>query len=202
MSCIYLLIFKMMLAILLTTVKSSDFVTPNEGIPAIDTDYLYLYTNKSSIPLDGVGYGVFALKDIPEGEIVCEYRGAAIDEEKYGIFNSRNKYITFTSDGQRLTVVGNTICSIINDPVILNKRQKYTREQMRIFKLPESSEEIIPLYEGLSYNSKPVVNSMGKIFIVTTKFIKANTEIFYSYGRWYWLDVIEKNGLVLEENEE
>jgi hypothetical protein len=47
----------------------------DDATNAIDSDYLHLYTAPSSI---GVGLGVFARSDIPEGSILCEYRGEEI----------------------------------------------------------------------------------------------------------------------------
>jgi len=43
-------------------------------IAAVDSDYWLLYVNKSTIPVEGAGRGVFARKLIPKHSILCEYR--------------------------------------------------------------------------------------------------------------------------------
>ena len=152
--------------------------TSSAALPATDSDYLYLYMTKSSIPID-VGLGVFAKVDIPAGEIICEYRGPMIDFDIP--YSSDKKFRAGTREGRTYSILGNTICAMINDPVwVVNKT--YTPEEIESFK-NATTEDIIPLYPGLTYNANYVATAMGKIFIYATAFIPANAEIFFPYGR-------------------
>lgn len=46
--------------------NAEDTTSATSPVEGVDSDYLYLFMAKSTIPLD-VGYGVFAKMDIPAG---------------------------------------------------------------------------------------------------------------------------------------
>ena len=93
----------------------------------------------------------------------------------------------------RLTIIGDGICSVINDPVYL-LGNRFNQQQMEAF---ESETEQIPLYAGLSYNARYVITRLGKVFIAAIRDIEAGEEIFYSYGNAYWVPIIRENNLVI-----
>lgn len=45
---------------------------------AVDSDFLFLSINKSSLPFERVGLGVFSKVPIYNREIICEYRGVVV----------------------------------------------------------------------------------------------------------------------------
>lgn len=153
-----------------------------EEVQAIDSDYLTLYTSKSTIPIDHVGNGVFASVDIPAGEILCEYRGPIIEANMSSKFQSSKKFQMKSITGESLIILGDNICSLINDPVMI-VGQKYTRAQMDAIK-SSPDDDCIPTYPGLNYNAFHKVTLTGKIFIVSSQLIPKGTEVFFSYGRY------------------
>ena len=161
--------------------KGSDGV-----LDAFDSDYLYLYMTKSTIPLD-VGLGVFAKVDIPAGEIICEYRGPMLD---FTIpYTDNKKFRSVTREGKVYSILGRNICSMINDPVFV-VGSSYSAEQIAAFKA-SPREDILPLYPGFAYNANYVHTAMGKIFIYSSAFIPAGSEIFFPYGKHYWMSYID-----------
>jgi hypothetical protein len=53
-------------------------------VDAIESDYLLLYKAESSLPIEGIGHGVFAKSTIPANSIICEIRGPIISVDSYG----------------------------------------------------------------------------------------------------------------------
>lgn len=147
-------------------------------IQATDSDYFFLYQMKSSIPLD-IGAGVYSKIDILPNEIICEYRGPIIDHTIP--YYSNKKFQTVGGDGKQYTIIGDTICSMINDPVLI-VGNNYTAEEIEYFKSSPDF-DVIPTYPGLTYNAKHTTTAMGKVFIYSTTLIPANTEIFFPYGK-------------------
>lgn len=75
------------------------------------------------------------------------------------------------------------ICAYFNDCVkILGSN--YTAQELD--KL-EQKRGNLPTYDGFKHNSVALATDMGKIFVVATEDIPAQTEIFYPYGLGYWL---------------
>jgi hypothetical protein len=149
----------------------------NGLIPAMDSDYLFLDVKPSLLPFSEIGNGVFAMNDIPAGEILCEYRGPIIDDE---IPFPSNKMYNIFHDGKKKKILGDTICSLINDCAAIYGA-KYSVEDIK--RLKESEDDEMPPYDGYRYNAKGMVTTAGKVFIVSTEFIKAGSEIYYSYGK-------------------
>lgn len=158
-------------------------------IPAVDSDYLFLEVKPSLLPVPDVGVGVFAKSDIPAGEIICEFRGPTVDDD---IAIVSNKGYNIVHDGKKKKILGNTICSMINDCAAVYD-VKYTTEDIK--RLKESKdffESVIPPYDGYRYNAKGHWTVTGKVFIISTELIKAGTEICFSYGKWYWIPQLEQ----------
>jgi hypothetical protein len=140
-----------------------------------DSDYMLLRTGSTSLPFAS-GEGVFAKRDIPASTILCEYRGPVILKQ-YSNQILDDKKLDIEIDGVDYIIVGNTLCAKINDCAnILERKQVLDdlgNEDMTV--------DFIP-YEGYTYNSV-IYAHYGKMFIVSTKDIKAGEEIFSSYGR-------------------
>jgi hypothetical protein len=147
-------------------------------VEGVDSDYLFLYMAQSTIPID-VGLGVFAKVDIPAGEIICEYRGPMILIDIPYVNNK--KFRASTREGVQYSIIGDTICAMLNDPVHV-VGSSYSAEDILSFKT-SPREDIIPTYPGLDYNANFVATQMGKIFIYATVLIPAHTEIFFPYGK-------------------
>lgn len=147
------------------------------GIEAIDSDYLVLYTQKTTLPIPG-GLGVFVKQDIPSGEILCEYRGHVIPRDT--IFASDKKYDISIGD-ELFVVVGTNICAYVNDCAHINNNS-FTEEDLIRFKESDKA-DIIPLYPGYSYNIIPIVTRVGKVFLASSTFIPAHSELFFPYGK-------------------
>ena len=168
------------------TVASSGEATA-DTIEAIDSDYIFLYIAKSSLPTEYAGNGVWAKFDLPANELLCEYRGPAILESIE--YESRNKFKTTAPDGTNLNIICDSICSVINDCANI-VGNTYSEEDILRFKTADR-EDIIPTYDGFSYNAHFVKTALGKILLYSTIPIKADTEIFFPYGRWYWMSSLE-----------
>ena len=157
-----------------------------EFIQAIDSDYLFLDVRPSTLPIDEVGLGVFSKFDIPVNEILCEYRGPIIPEST----NYRNdKKFGVDFNGEKLSIVGEGLCSKVNDCVnIIN--YNYTKAELELI-LANPDKVKLPLYSGFKYNAAALRSKMGKIYVVSTDFIPADSEIFFEYGTIYWLPTIQ-----------
>lgn len=162
--------------------KSSEAkVGGGESSPiyATESDFLFLYMNASSLP--GVeGYGVFAKYDIPPDEIICEYRGSAIENT---IYVKDVKIFATKVNGQVYRVIGDTICSYINDCAHVYG-SNYTFEEIAAMYSAEAGEDSIPTFEGYEYNAVSEHTKMGKVLIKSVRPIKAGEEICFSYGRY------------------
>ena len=164
------------------------------GIPAIDSDFLFLRIDESTLPLPSgkAGLGVFAKVNIPAREIICEYRGAVIPASIP--FKSNYIFNTKTYDGIDISIVpdmNKPICAYINDCVHIYGGN-YSTEDLNDIESKIASEEVntnnaFPNHIGFSHNAHVIFTKMGKIFIGATHDIKAGEEIFYPYGAVYWL---------------
>ena len=143
-------------------------------IVAIDSDYLLLREASSTLPFPA-GNGVFAKQDIPAGTIVCEYRGPVVEAEQATRLPS-TKAMNIDLNGVDHTIIGNTICAMINDCANILGREII---------LDSSGQEVKPEtfapYEGYSYNVN-FLSHLGKMFAVSSRDIKEGEELFASYG--------------------
>lgn len=159
------------------------------GIPAIDSDFLFMKIEPSSLPFEGAGMGVFAKVEIAANEILCEYRGATIPEEQ--AFNSNYLYSSKKITGEGFHIVpdmNKPICAIINDCALI-VGNNYTNEELEAYEANDTL--IMPTYPGYAYNARPMFTLMGKVFIISNEIIPAGAEIFYSYGNRYWVPRIK-----------
>lgn len=152
----------------------------NESIvDAIDSDHFSIFTNKSTLPVEGAGNGVFAKRLIPEKTVICEYRGPIIDSEASLKLPYNDKYFRVDFKNKEYMVLGKGICSMINDcsnAIILLKNN-----ETLVYEESDPSE----CYDSLSYNAKAVYIG-PKIFILTSRNILPGEEIFFSYSWTYW----------------
>ena len=156
----------------------------NKGIPAIDSDFLFLTINKSTLPFRRAGLGVFSKETIYANEIICEYRGAVIPSNVP--FKSDYIYSTRNPAGHLIHIIPDMdkpICAFINDCVkVLGSN--YTAAELDVY---ESGTMELPTYDGFHHNAATLFTDLGKVFIVSTQDIPARTEIFYPYGSGYWV---------------
>ena len=147
-------------------------------IPAIDSDYLYLYSAPSTLPFEGVGMGIFALYTIPAETILCEHRGPVIPENIS--FRTDKAFEVTGLDGLGYKIIGTNVCAYINDCAMIMRN--YSREELdAIFSHPDY--DSIPTYPGTDYNARYDKSSPGKVFIVAKRDIAQGEEIFFSYGK-------------------
>ena len=149
----------------------------NSTIDAIDSDYWLLYIDKSTIPVDGAGNGVFARKPIPQHSILCEYRGPILDNKAADLLPYNDKYFGIKHIGK--SILGKGLCSMINDCsnaiVLLNSNSTLLNEE----------NDPSRCYDGLQINARAIFLA-DKLFIVSARHIFEGEEIFYTYGWSYW----------------
>lgn len=171
----------MLFLIALVSMWATCFSDPQDTsglITAIDSDYLYLYSAPSTLPLEGVGMGIFALYNIPAKTILCEHRGPIIQENVP--FRTDKAFDVTGLDGLEYKIVGTSVCAYINDCAMI--MYNYSREELdAIFSHPDH--DSIPTYPGTDYNARYDKSSRGKVFIVAQRDITQGEEIFFSYGK-------------------
>ena len=141
----------------------------------IDSDEINLFTGPSLLPA-GVGMGVFAKYDIPEGTILCEYQGPTYPLD--ATIQSNKWSSALLVNGLYWKSIGVGPCSMMNDPSLI---RSYSLEELERLYDPQSQEEI-PLLPGFSSNVGRASNG-PKSFVVSTHFIHAGAELFYQYGK-------------------
>lgn len=176
--------------------KGSSTSSNDPELFGFDTDYLALYTAPTSLPVKEIGLGVFAKFDIPRGEILCEYRGIAIDAADRNRVHSDKVFDIRTPDGKIYSLIGDNICTSINDAVHIfspdesgNYHVPYTTEQIAAFEASEYLDSI-PTTPGFAYNAMYDIRPTGKVFVVSMTNITAGSEIFLPYGKDYWLPTL------------
>jgi len=131
-----------------------------------------LFVDKSSIP--SAGKGLFTSRDIEKGELIIEYTGDITTWEEVR-HDATNLYIYFVNDNY-----------VINAKEHPQSIARYANDAHGLTKVP-----------GLHNNSR-FVNINGKIFIKSTKHIKAGSEILVDYGKSYW-ETVKKNKELLSK---
>lgn len=142
-----------------------------------------LYLKKSLIP--GAGKGLFVKKDFKKGEIVCEYEGEIVPwsvcekraeegHEGYAFFITKNRCVDayFTKEA-----IG-----------------RYANDAKGIGRV-----------EGLRNNAQYEIKTRQgekRVFIVATRTIKANDEVFVDYGKDYWKNLSKAKDLEKKVNAE
>ena len=132
-----------------------------------ESDFLSLYAATSTLPVPGIGHGVFAKYDIPKGSYLCEYTGYVYPQEDYvpGVVALSIQ----RPDGHPYHLLSTSICSYINDA---------------INPLAYDGSNSPPLFEGKEHNAALLYTSSGKIYAVATQDIQAYSEVFLDYGRF------------------
>lgn len=167
----------------------SSVVAAGEYVHALDSDFLLLYIDDTSLPHSSIGRGVFAKYDIAANEIVCEYRGALVDAPTREKMHSDKVMQTSGPGGETLFLVGDGICALINDSACIT-----IKNELGQFVVPYSDAEIdafevspfldsIPTHPGFPYNARyDILNTTGKVFVRSLRHIAAGSEIFAPYG--------------------
>lgn len=135
-----------------------------------------LIVKESTIP--GAGKGLFTESDIPKGELVVEYTGDVMTmkevRERYGEEIQTAPYLYFISYQKCIDAM-------------------YTPDSLARY---ANDAEGFVIIEGLKNNAE-FTNVRGVPFIISTKKIKAGSEILVSYGGDYWK--IKKQQLAEEQ---
>jgi len=168
-----------------------------EELAAVESDFIALFIENTSLPHASIGKGVFAKVDLPADEIVCEYRGMAVKHEAR-LKIASDKFMQATGPrGEDIFLLGDCICALINDSARITVKDGTGR-----FVVPYSDDELtafekspyldsIPVHPGFSYNVKyDRGNGTGKVFVKTLVNISAGSELFAAYGRWVLLAVL------------
>jgi SET domain-containing protein len=124
-----------------------------------------LVLKKSGVPRGGIG--LFTLKDIEKGELICEYKGDRVKQSEYDKTDSvYGVQLAGTDKVIDAASTQSTIGRYINDCRSTNKTKHHCPGN----------------------NTKFSVNPRGRksISIRATKKIKKNKELFVGYGRTYW----------------
>jgi len=158
-----------------TTSSSSS----SSQVNATDSDYFLLYTKQSSLPIDGIGLGVYAKDTIYSDNIICEYRGPIISEIDKKKFPYNDKFFTVEVDDKGYSILGEGICSYIND--CSNSLQLLLSNDTLVYESNDPSK----CYDNYNYNARAI--GLGyKVFIMAIRDIQPNEEIFFSYSWNYW----------------
>jgi len=129
-------------------------------------DLTHLYIADSTIP--GSGKGLFTGEQIEKGTIIIEYTGDVTDWESVR-YDVSNVYIYY-----------------INDNYVINAKER----PEAIARYANDAHGVTRI-KGLNNNSR-FVNLRGKIFIKSTRLIRAGAEVLLNYGKGYW-ETVRKN---------
>ena len=127
----------------------------------------HLFTQTSGIP--EAGLGLFTKVPISKGATIIEYTGKISSWEGADHQDGNNLYIYFINDNH-----------VIDAAKRKRSLGRYANDARGLKKIKGFSNNAVFIEEGL------------KVYIVATKNIEADQEIFVSYGKEYW-DVVKKN---------
>lgn len=117
--------------------------------------------------IEGAGLGLFAKKDIPKGTVIDAYYGKRIDFKEYmsiPVSDYRACYIMTINDNEFIEAgEKKNFVSYVNDACGLTR------------------------IKGIRNNCKFDLDQSGKeMLLLSTKNIKAGSELFCPYGKSYW----------------
>ena len=114
------------------------------------------------------GQGLFARKDLPDGEFICQYWGELVKTAVANSDNYKSDYLFQLNDRWSIDGKDPNSCyaRYINDPI---RRNKYNAAFVLASEREYQSGRGIP---GL--------------IVIATRLIRADEEIFASYGNDYW----------------
>ncbi|MCG9879543.1 MAG: SET domain-containing protein [Bacteroidia bacterium] len=123
----------------------------------------YLFVNESLLP--NAGKGLFTCIDIYKDEIICYYKGEIIGsvEAKKRAKNNLDQYFINLPNGKILDSISSTCFARFANDARENK------------------------FGSARNNAKIMLDDKGKVCLIARKKIKANEEIYCSYGNKYWL---------------
>jgi hypothetical protein len=129
-------------------------------INAKESDYLYIKTSQ----ILNAGKGLYTAIDIHKNEVISIFKGKILTQEqiKYRINLKKDNYFINMIDGSILDSK-NTKCFA-----------KYANDASNCSSI------------NLKNNSKITLDEDNNVCLVATKNIKANDELFCSYGAKYW----------------
>ncbi len=129
-------------------------------IEATEADYLYTQTSQ----LKNCGKGLFTAVDIYKDEVIAIFTGEILTDRQSALRanKGKDKYFIGMLDGT------------IMDSMHANCFAKYANDANGLTS------------NSFKNNSSIFIDENDNVSIIATKKIKANTEIFCSYGKEYW----------------
>ena len=141
--------------------------------------FFLLYTKQSTLPIDGIGLGVYAKDVIYTNNIICEYRGPIISENDKKKFPYNDKFFNIEVDNKGYSILGEGVCSMIND--CSNSLQLLLSNDTLVYESNDPS----TCYDNYKYYARAI--GLGyKVFIMAIRDILPGEEIFFSYSWNYW----------------
>lgn len=134
-----------------------------------------LIIKESSIP-DG-GRGVFTTEKIKKGDVIGEYYGIVV-KENTNILPREEPYLYSTENNNVIIPSRTCIVSLIND--IVDLRKSAIKNHHSLIKYLDYSTEFIENEDN------------SKVFVVATRDIEENEELFVRYGKSYWKPRIKR----------
>ena len=135
-----------------------------------------LYLKKSLIP--GAGKGLFVKKEFKRGDIVCEYEGEVVP------WSVCEKRAEAGHEGYAFFITKNRCVDAYFTPEAMGR---YANDAKGIGRI-----------EGLRNNAQYEIKTRQgekKVFIVATRTIKVDDEVFVDYGKDYWKNLSKAEDL-------
>lgn len=120
--------------------------------------------------LKEAGKGLFTTKPIPKGTRIVEYKGKINTWKEASNGKTFNGYIYYVNKDH-----------VIDAKKTVDALARYANDARGLSKI-----------EGLSNNSKYVLDDDNRVYIESFRNIEAGSEIFVGYGKEYW-DVVKEN---------
>jgi hypothetical protein len=170
--------------LLIAATEEKLFLPESSNLSPSHSDLLFLEIKESTLPVPNIGLGVFATEDIPSGELLCEFSGYSYNKESSQQELSPTqliRYLKVDFEGEIISVIGDNVCSYINDCSWIDNPDLSLKEVQNIYN--ESLAHNIPTLPGYSYNARLRRTRLKKILIYSSTRIKAKTEICFFYGK-------------------
>ena len=170
--------------------------------------------------IDGAGNGVFASRDIEEGELITLYPGDAllIHDEKSSVVgvmfgshidaNDKNTGRVTSHEARSYEMELDSYTSLVADPYLGTSNPSYlghfANDGASLFEFDPASREAYSLASYARYNAANFALENAHMGMIATKVIPKGQEIFLSYGEGYWLSrsdsalVADKDGILLQ----
>lgn len=166
---------------------------------AIDSDYLSLQLDQTTLPLKG-HQGVFAKHHIDKGDLVCEYRGPIVKQidARRAKLDINYTWDMIDVDGEPAYIMGENVCAFINDCVSILDNPKILNVDFLDNwgkNITELNEKQIP---GGSWMPDEIecragkdenlvaIKTGGKVLVIANRDIQKGEELFFFYGNQYW----------------